>query len=359
MVKKESAKPAPEQKTETRREQARGKTAEAVSAEETPQASSLSAARPSSRTGGFRRFMVKLLVLAVLAGAGYGLWKNLGLLEQLKSAFDRAPKEDVYQQQINTLNVRLRQLQQQLASVSARVREPDLSGIEARIDGIEKINLNVIDSKADVATVLGVVTRMDKAEQKLDRLATVTDDSALILTGVMLVKDSAERGGSFEYEAEVLNNIVADNPQMRQKAARLGEFARKGILSERELVREFEKIYANLLKEQKSDFDKTWKERLNSKLNEIVQIKKVNAEAPEFSADKSLQAVRQEVDEGRLAAAANMLLLPENQEWMKNAALQAWVKDVRIREEFYGIIRSMSASSLAVMKVNFLKKGSI
>ena len=218
------------------------------------------------------------------------------------------------------------------------------------------MNLNVIDSKADVATVLGVVTRMDKAEQKLDKLTAVTDDSALVLTGVLLVKDSAERGGNFEYEVEVLSNIAANNPQMAKEVQKLVSFAKDGISSELELVKEFDVIYADLLDKQKTDFDKTWKERLNTKLSEIVQIKKTNEKAPEFSADKNFENIKQYVDAGELFKAASLLVLPENQEWMQNEALQQWVKKVQAREDFYDLIEDLSASSLAALKVNFLKK---
>lgn len=306
---------------------------------------------------GLKRFAIKLAAAVVIVGAGYGMWKNPALIEQVRSAFERQPKEDVYQRQLDALTARMQRLQQQMAAVSSQaMREPDLSAIEEKISGIEKMNLNVIDSKADVATVLGVVTRMDKAEQKLDKLSAVTDESALILTGVMLVKDSAERGGSFEYEVEVLSNIVGDNPKMKEKTARLEKFAKDGIVPERQLSKEFAAIYASLLKKQKKDFDKTWKERLNSKLNEIVQIKRVNAEAPEFSADKGLEQVLQLVEEGNLTKAAAELEQPQNAEWMKDAELQEWVAKVKNRDDFYDIIRSMSASSLAVMKVKFLKK---
>lgn len=309
------------------------------------------------KSHGLKRFAIKLAAAVVIVGAGYGMWKNPALIEQVRSAFERQPKEDVYQRQLDALTARMQRLQQQMAAVSSQaMREPDLSAIEEKISGIEKMNLNVIDSKADVATVLGVVTRMDKAEQKLDKLSAVTDESALILTGVMLVKDSAERGGSFEYEVEVLSNIVGDNPKMKEKTARLENFAKDGIVPERQLSKEFAAIYASLLKKQKKDFDKTWKERLNSKLNEIVQIKRVNAEAPEFSADKGLQQVLQLVEEGNLTKAAAELEQPQNAEWMKDAELQEWVAKVKNRDDFYDIIRSMSASSLAVMKVKFLKK---
>ena len=306
--------------------------------------------------GSFKKALVKLLVLFILAAAAYGIWKNPALIDEAKSLFSRQPKEDVYQQQIDALTMQMQSLQQQLAATRAQIKEPDLSAFDERIKGIEKMNLNVIDSKADVATVLGVVTRMDKAEQKLDKLTAVTDDSALVLTGVLLVKDSAERGGNFEYEVEVLSNIAAENPQMAKEVQNLVPFAKEGISSELDLVKEFDEIYTNLWEQQKTDFDKTWKERLNTKLSEIVQIKKTNENAPEFSADKKLENIKQYVDDGELFKAASLLMLPENQEWMQNEVLQQWVKKVQAREEFYDLIEDLSASSLAALKVNFLKK---
>ena len=309
-----------------------------------------------TKRGSFKKALIKLLVLLILAAAAYGLWKNPALIDKAKNLFSSQPKEDVYQQQIDALTMQMQSLQQQLAVTKAQIKMPDLSAFDERIKGIEKMNLNVIDSKADVATVLGVVTRMDKAEQKLDKLTAVTDDSALVLTGVLLVKDSAERGGNFEYEVEVLSNIAADNPQMAKEVQNLVPFAKDGISSELELVKEFDVIYADLLDKQKTDFDKTWKERLNTKLSEIVQIKKTNEKAPEFSADKNFENIKQYVDAGELFKAASLLMLPENQEWMQNEALQQWVKKVQAREDFYDLIEDLSASSLAALKVNFLKK---
>ena len=308
------------------------------------------------KRGSFKKALIKLLVLFILAAAAYGAWKNPALIDKAKGLFSSQPKVDVYQQQIDALTMQIQSLQQQLAVTKAQIKMPDLSAFDERIKGIEKMNLNVIDSKADVATVLGVVTRMDKAEQKLDKLTAVTDDSALVLTGVLLVKDSAERGGNFEYEVEVLSNIAANNPQMAKEVQKLVSFAKDGISSELELVKEFDVIYADLLDKQKTVFDKTWKERLNTKLSEIVQIKKTNEKAPEFSADKNFENIKQYVDAGELFKAASLLMLPENQEWMQNEALQQWVKKVQAREEFYDLVEDLSASSLAALKVNFLKK---
>ena len=171
----------------------------------------------------------------------------------------------------------------------------------------------------------------------------------LVLTGVLLVKDSAERGGNFEYEVEVLSNIAADNPQMAKEVQNLVPFAKEGISSELELVKDFDVVYANLLDQQKTDFDKTWKERLNTKLSEIVQIKKTNENAPEFSADKNLENIKKYVDAGELSKAASLLMMPKNQEWMQNEALQQWVKKVQAREEFYDLIEDVRETRKKLM----------
>lgn len=309
---------------------------------------------------GFKRLFVEIAVVALVAGAGYGIWKNPQIWQQIKTMFGR---EDVYQQQIERLNRRLGKLQQQLTEVSAQVKQPDLTEfaaqvkrVENKIAAVESMNLNVIKSKADTATVLGVVTRMDKAEHRLDKLTEADNHSALVLTGVMLVKDSAERGGNFEYEAEVLSNIAADNPKYKNDVAKISSFASRGIIGERQLVKQFEEIYAVLLKEQKSDFDKTWKERLNSKLSEIVQIKKTNAEAPQFEADKGLEEVAAQVEKGHLLAAADLLEQSQHAELLKKKELQDWVVQVKNRADFYDAVRHISATALAALKVNFLKK---
>ena len=66
--------------------------------------------------------------------------------------------------------------------------------------------------------------------------------------------------------------------------------------------------------------------------------------------------MQKKVEEGFLRQAVLLLEEPENAEWMEKSDLQEWVKNVKNRSEFYEVIRQISASSLAVMKVNFLKK---
>ena len=83
--------------------------------------------------------------------------------------------------------------------------------------------------------------------------------------------------------------------------------------------------YTELLEQQKEEFAKTWKDRLNSKLNEIIKVKRVKEEAPEFEEDKVLEKAKKLVDAGKIAKAVS--LLDEAQH--KDAAADAELFDIK------------------------------
>lgn len=164
-----------------------------------------------------KKAFYKLLFLVAVAGAAYVLWKNPQMTQKIRAALNSNNTVEAtsgLEGQLSNLNAQLQNLQYQFNELANRQDQgipTEFQQLSERMDAVEKTNLNVIDSKADVATVLGLLTRVDKLEDKLDKMAKVTDEGALILTAVMLVKDGAERGGSFEYEIEVLQQIASDN----------------------------------------------------------------------------------------------------------------------------------------------------
>lgn len=304
---------------------------------------------------------IKLVILAAIIAAGYGMWKNPQIVEQIKGMFQsKEPTSELtVEQQVRQLQNQLVVLQNQLNEYSSRevknAAGDDIIALQERMRTLEKTNLNVIDSKADVAVVLGLLTRLDKAEGKLDTLAKVTDNSALVLTAAMLVKDSAERGGSFNYEMEVLNQLGADNLKLKQPLAEMSKYAAKGIVTQERLDKEFSSIYKQIIKQEKEAFEQTWTDRINSKLSEIVQIKKVNEKAPKFEANQNLEKIRQLVNEHNISAAIAELEKPSNADLLKDEKLKSWLEEARSREDFYDALTQITAGSLAIMKVNFLK----
>ena len=316
----------------------------------------------SVKTFSVTKFIFRTSVVCVLVAVGYGAWKYPVAIEKAKSLFVSEPEVDVYQPQLDVINGKINAMNSQLQFIEkkinaslSQIKAPDLSPLYDKIAMIEKMNVNVIDSKADVATVLGVVTRMDKAEHKLDKLSAVTDDSALVLTATMLVKDAAEKGNGFEYEAGVLTQILSDNPELKTYAVQVEKFAKNGVQSELNLVKSFDNIYAEILNEQKEDFNQNWKERLTNKFNEFVKIKKTNTEDAKFVADAGLEKIKSLVDNGQLYVAAEELDKLSNDVWTKNQKLQEWAMRVKSRKEFLNLINSITAKSLAAMKVKFLK----
>lgn len=321
---------------------------------ETPAETAANTPHPSI----FWKYARRIILLAAVCGAGYALWKNPQLTDRARSWLAPAEQADPYAARFTDLQNQLAALQNQLSQTNYRLDNSGFAEVKEQMRSLEKMNLNMIDSKADVAAVLGVITRMDAAEQKINNLSEVTDTSALILTGTLLVKDAADRGQTFEYEAEVLSQIAADSPQAAAQAQKIRAFAAAGIPSDLALSLQFDRIYAQLLHQRNLDSDQsqTWKDRINSKLHEIVQIKKTDETAPEYEAGRLLEDAAALVKHDDLLRAANLLKNSGNPEISAAAELQEWIAKVNQREEFYRAVSALSADSLAALKVNGLKK---
>lgn len=303
--------------------------------------------------------MIKLVILLALVSAGYGMWQNPQIVEQMRAWLQSKPQAEEmvtavdYQAQINDLRNQVQALQ--MRANAPLPENADFTAMNEKLASLEKNNLNIIDSKADVATVLGLLTRLDKAEQKLENMVKITDEGALILTATMLVKDSAERGGNFEYEMEVLQQLAANNANIKESIAVMSRYAQEGILPVESLDKEFTQVYKLMLKEQKANFEKTWKDRINSKLGEIVKIKRVNEKAPKFAVNAGLEKAKVEMKSGNVAGAVSELERPANAELLQNEALKMWLEKAKARVAFEQAVAKISASSLAMLKVNFIK----
>ena len=308
--------------------------------------------------------VLSIVVVAAVAVLGYKLWENPLLLQEAKEMlFSPEQKEDIYQPQIDQLQQQLLSLQAQLAEVAVKAEKPDFSAIDKRVDDIQQISVNTIKSKADVETVLGLIGRMDNAEGRINDLAKVTDDSALVLTAAMLVKDAGQRGGTFVYEAEVLSELAAGHHKIAKEVARLNEIAAFGVPTVEELQKEFATVYvtkypeASAVEESPAD---NWKDRIYSQLHKVVQIKKPGdasaAAEPKFSEeDRAWSVIRDFVLAGKIGKAVAIAKKPLNVSVLEDKQLADWLKHAEIYTDFNDSVSRISANALAVMKVKFLR----
>ncbi len=304
--------------------------------------------------------ILSLVVVVAVAVLGYKLWENPQLLNQFKDMWaNKKTEEDIYLVQINELQKQLAMLKTEVAEVAQMAANPDLSTVNQKLENMENITVNTIKSKADVDAVLGLVQRMDRAESKIDDLAKVTDKSALTLTAAMLVKDAAERGGSFVYEAEVLNELAAGNYKIAKEIALINKAATEGVPSLSELQHRFAEVYAKefeVVDETLASAD-NWKDRIYLQLQKVVKIEKTSDEKNQPLTEKDVfwATLSEMVAVGETKQAVSFIDKPINEEWANNKNLQEWKVQAEMYNDFYYAISKISANALAVMKVKFLQ----
>ena len=298
-----------------------------------------------------KSLIIKLIILGIVIGGAYYLYQNPSLWKK----YLPETKEDTSQNE--AMIIQINQLQNQVAALQSQILNlpaPDLSSFEEKVASLEKQNLNVIDSKADASIVLGMLTRVDKLENRLDKLAKISDDGALILSAAMLVKQAAEEGGSFVYEAEVLNQLAPSATAIQKDISVILEFARNGIASKQELARQFKNIYASV-QPTEDESDKTWKERLNNKLNEYIKISKKGEHQEEVVSQNQLDEIMLLVADKNIKKAVKLIESSDNDDIKQNRQIQSWLVDAQNMISFNQAIRNIAAYCLAEMKVNNLK----
>ena len=174
----------------------------------------------------------------------------------------------------------------------------------------------------------------------------------------MMIKDSAEKGNSFEYEAEMLSQLTAQEVQMQNSVKTITSYALKKIPTKQELQEKFSQAREQIEKaEQEREIkDKNWKERLNMKLQEVVQIRHTNQQNTQEESNQPdlLSAAQKEVNIGHFAQALTLLrAAPEI--IAQNPILQEWISLAETNIRFNQAISQLSSSSLALMKLNYVQ----
>ena len=303
------------------------------------------------------------MLIALVLGGGYAFWKNPNLVDDLsaktkellantdsESATPEVDQVALLRQEVSDLRTQIALLQ------SLQAQKQDTATLEKRFETLEKFNQNVINSKADVAIVLGMLTRLDAAEQQLDVLSRITDQGAVVLTAAMMVKDAAEKGGSFIYEAEVLNQLAADNVKLKPALDVVQKAAIDGIYNNAYLMKSFDEVYLSLIAQTKQESEKTWKDRLNSKISEYIKVQKNGEKTPTNQSIQELDNIKILVNSGNIKKAVVLLQHLSNANLQKEPLLLAWMEKAQTKIAFDEAISQIATYYLAALKVNFIKK---
>ena len=315
-----------------------------------------------------KKLLYALIFLAIVAGIGYFLYKNPTYItrfqqfnqpQRVETKIEAPEFTEVINKNSDIENIyhQIAVLQDSIVFINNRIAEvkDDISNIDinpvtqvepAAPAGIDEETKRIIDSKADANIILGVITRLDKIEERLEKVARISDKGALVLTATMLVRDRADRGDSFLYEAEVLGQLSDSELTIQEAVQTIYSLAPEGIATNGALAFEFLSIYNTSIKKQEQN-ELSWQDRIKNKFNELVHVKKTNStNSVEEKEQKILDIAGNYVSRNEFTAAVRELRKADRPEF------EAWIIKAEKRIAFDQAISRISAHSLALMKIN-------
>lgn len=338
---------------------------------------STNAAKSKTNNLHYSKIVVRIFMWLIFLAILLGLWLNPEVIESGLNSFQQQSQQPQTQQQSTINESTPDQLSRQIDSIkteiqiikqnalnqnTGEVNKEDLKNLNARINNFETQNIALIEKKADKDSLLGLINRLDKIEQRLDNMAKISDQGALILSTTMMIKDSASRGNSYEYEAEMLSQLAQKEPQISDSVRTLANMSQLKISSSTELQKSFKKIYEEVEKAEQArqTENKNWKERLNMKIKEYIQVKRLKEQdstphpiSPEEIQKNMLQQAQEEVSTKHFDKAIHTLNnMPELLQ--RYTALQNWIGQAQKNVVFNQAINQISTYSLALMKLNYV-----
>ena len=296
-------------------------------------------------------------VLLSVCGTGAYLWyKNPDFANVFKSQNKESEAIVLLQNKIDVLERKISSLEN---APKDGVSRKDLAMLNDKIDMVSKFNEKILDAKADTSVVLGLVGRVDGLESVTKNLGKATSQGALILTAAMLVKDNAYKQ-NFVYEAEVLKHL-AMGTTMQKASEDIYEVALNGVVCQKKLIAEFNKLYDNMQKnvvtEENNETDTeqqpaNWKEKITSKLNELVVIEKHQDKEKTTHDVLPVDEVYQLVNEGYLTLAIEKM---KQKESYNTQDFKVWEQKVLTLQKLEQALDLIRIQTLAFMKAESLQ----
>lgn len=304
----------------------------------------------------------------IVAGAGYFSWKNYDIIkekffpsQEITADKDFPPAVDLFSLvEEKADKATTYALQEKILNLQALLNEltlkqsnsADIANLNERIDNMQDLLIASVNGKADAQSVIGLMVRLDKIENELDRLSRLNNEGAIMLAATMLVKENALEGKNFAFEAAMLAELAGRNPKISGPLKVIENAAQTGIATNTEIALEFNDIYDSLqTKEPEIQTEENWKDRLNNKLSELITINKAEEKAKEVEHNRFLEAIKDLSEKQQFAQIA--VLLKES-DLTKTPALQKWIRTVEKKQIFESAISQISSYCLVLMKVNNL-----
>ena len=309
-----------------------------------------------------KRWLMWLILALIAAGGFYAAYLEKGIpLFDAPQQIDEKSQQNAEQQSSSELSVlknKVAILEGQIKILSNEItvmkntpatNEGLVQNIDARLAQIQQTNAAAIEQ----------ITQQIKAEQSAEaQTAKPTSQEVLLASGALIVRDMAEQGLPFAYEAEVLQILAQGNSQAEQYVAQAQKFAASGLKGAPALIREFNNLYpalnnmptidtaqsvAETAEEPQTWYAKIWQWFKN------IAIHRQKMAQPEFNGTED--EVYQQVNAARFAEALNLLKTDSQYTRLNSPALAEWQKQATDYVEFDAAMRALIMNALANIRL--------
>lgn len=232
-----------------------------------------------------------------------------------------------------------------------------INGLHDKVGKMETLTAQYMNIKADSSAVISLGERLDELEKRTRRLSRISNDSALVLTAALMIRENAAAGQPVRFEAEMLKQLAAGRPEIETAVDYVYNNSSRQYPSNKNLTESFNRISGRIvynLRHQGS-----WKDRLLRKINEYIHISSPAADSRENTEITALEEIKGYVDEGQFALAVEFLSRPENEKLLADEALNKWFAITDSKLKFNRALSEISAYSLALMKTEGLKNAAL
>lgn len=309
---------------------------------------------------------VLIFILLVLAGAGVyavKMWPQL-------SGGNAAAAE--LQQWQTATTAKIRALEEQVNSLNYELIKVKNAAPQAAQAGMSEAEVLALLDAAKQDILAAARTVAPVAEEKAEQAAPVVEEKVVVVekdkplaelllaSGAIIVRDMAEQGLPFAYEAEVLQILAQGNPLAEKYVAAAQQYATSGLKGKQALIEEYNRLYASLndapLKTEAATVPapepQTWQEKIWQSLKKLVVYKK-KVKKPEFKAEQD--PIYALVNAGKLAEATTQIQTSPAYSVSGSEALHAWVAQVQTYLDFDRAMTGLIMNALANIRLKELQ----
>lgn len=305
-----------------------------------------------SGRGGF--FSLGIFLLLLLAGCSVVM-----ALRWLQSERDN----NAVVQRVNTENAqKIAALQSRIEALERKTSEQNISlNAENGISAAEIENrLNALRQEMNAKFAANASKEVPMPISYNDE--TIRTAEVLLANGAMIVRDLAEKGEDFAYEAEVLQILAQGNEPAMKYVSAMQRYANSGVIGKDVLIKRFNLIFAELNQaevysepeeEKVSDENLAWYEGIWEWLKGVFVSRK-GSQHPVFKAEED--EVLQLVNEGNLREALNAMKLNGKYAKMNYKPLNEWSRQTADYLDFNKAASGLIMNALANLHMKEMEK---